>query len=261
MTEEVKEVIEEKIEEKQEEGLNKSEAYKAVAEDFGWDSSGEKDAKQFLLDYGKEKNNQIRKLHDTVNHLYKKFVEKDEKAYERALADINRQKQDAVYSSDVDKYKELEEEARKIMEESIKAKEENKQMESSMNMEQVQIVEDFKRRNAAWLGNKAMLSYAQGLELELQAQHPDLNPQDVLRKVEKEVAKRFPDHPAFKKEADSKVTVSDVENSGKTSQKTNVRLTPTQEAFFNSIKEAKSRVGEKFTRQDYLRMIEDKVQE
>lgn len=256
----VQEAIENKVEDvATQENASMDDAYKMVAKDFGWNENGEKDAKTFMIDHGKIKTKKIKNLEETVNYLVNNYAEKDKKAYERAIQELSAQKQQAVIDQDLDKYNKLEQQYIETLDAVKKAEEEQKEINEKLTSQQTELFDNFIRKNSDWWNDVSMQQFAIGYESKVKAQNPHMDDGEILGLVEQEVRRRFPDHAAFRRDTSQKVTTSDAKVPEATDKKS-VKLSRDQEMRFNSIKRAKEMIGEKFTKKDYMKLIEDKLE-
>lgn len=126
-------------------GENKKQSIEDLAAQYGWQSDGEKSAEEFVkvaLDKFPDQSKKIKQLFRTVEELKEHMSKAETRAYEKAKAELDAQRKQAIYDGDVERVEALD-----------KAREDLKpamQMEAPAQTLHPAIAE-FEERNAAWL--------------------------------------------------------------------------------------------------------------
>lgn len=156
----------------------------------GWNPTGEKSAEEWaraapLYDELKERGRELKQLRRTVDEM-KQHMQKQEKlAYERALADLQSQRNAAIQNGNVNLVNQIDEAQANLVPTSYEA------------VEEPLAVSDFKERNASWLNGTSyeemkMAEFALKRDNELAAKK--LSPDAHMKVLEEHIKKEFPEY-------------------------------------------------------------------
>lgn len=163
------------------------------------------------IDSQKRELNETRK---TIAALEQHYFKVQQTEYARALADLKKEKKNALIENDVEAVLEVDEKIEELKDEQLQ-----QARKSAMEAQQAKMTEPhpeflaWTNRNGWYETNKAMRGFADGIGLEFREQGK--SPSEVLRLVAEEVKKKFPEKFYNQKREEA----SSVE--GGTSQKSN----------------------------------------
>lgn len=123
--------------------VEKSTSIEELASEYGWKADGEKSANEFVklaLEKFPDQSKKIKQLFRTVEELKDHMSKSEARAYEKAKAELDAQRKQAIYDGDVARVEALD-----------KAREELAPSLSTGEPTQHQAITEFEERNSSWL--------------------------------------------------------------------------------------------------------------
>lgn len=257
------EAVEETVEGEQDTREDNYSVAEKEAMEKGWSPEGipgkrHKSAEEFLaagelIDKLEAVSSENKRYRETVEHMLKRFQDKEKLAYERAAQDILSQREAAVADGDQERFQRLDAQYNNIQ----------KEMEAIPSTEQIEqertakMVADFETRNKTWynadtLDNYKMMQDAIQEENRLASNFPNLPAEERLKAVEQTIRQRYASHDAFKNSRRESAVPAVTNNEQKRAIRKETKLTGDQEKFYQSIKS----IDPKYTREQYLKDME-----
>lgn len=121
-----------------------SETIEELAAEYGWNAEGEKSAEEYVkvaLEKFPDQSKKIKQLFRSIDELKTHMTKSEEKAYERAKADLDAQRKDAIRQGDVDEVERLDKEREQLLPQPVQSSE----------PQIPQAILDFEERNKEWI--------------------------------------------------------------------------------------------------------------
>lgn len=202
MTEEVKQdIVTEQIEKKEPVQLSKTEQSaieqgwvpkeEFQGEEHKWVDAGEFLRRGELFSKIDSQNRELKETKKTLEALKQHYLTVQEDSYKKAIADLKKQKKEALIENDVEAVLEVDEQI-----EELRDKQNKEALASAKAHQQEQVYEPhpefvaWKNRNSWYGNNKPMSAFADAYGNELRAEGK--SPSEVLRLVAEQVRKEFP---------------------------------------------------------------------
>lgn len=198
-------------------GWRPQEEWEGEAEDFV--SAKEFVQRKSFFEKISTQSKKIKDLEDSITHFKDHYQKMEEFSRKRVLDELKTRKKAALEDGDPDAVIEIDEAIAdfKIQEKEIKEKQE-KAEQQKRNVDPAPLVE-WKTRNEWFDRDQEMTRYANRLAYGYRAEDPDRDPADILKEIERDVRKMFPDK--FKNVARNKATAVEPSSNGKSSASNN----------------------------------------
>ena len=211
-----------------------------------WEESGKDPAEWRTAKEFKERGEFFKTIHQTKRELKQTQTSLDalrkhhnfvfDQAYRKAKVELRKERRDAIKSEDFERLDEIETEIDKLDDEySTQKTQMQTEVAQAQNTGTPPEFEVWQSRNSWYTEDQDLHDYADAQGLIYTRRNPGANPLDVLRHVEADVKKKFPEKFGGRKAAPNAVAAPNRAGTGRKATAADYQLSETEQAIMNDL--------------------------